>query len=121
MPGRKQKHSPRKGSPRVAPTPPMGKLNVSPKAPISACPFAAAAATPGAAAAVQPIVVESQPEVIAVADEVAPTRSAVIDALPEFGNVTGLTAVESGISIFITPLRSHQWAEFYFDEATSCR
>ena len=62
---------------------------------------------------------ESTVEVVVTAEEVAPTRAAIIEALPEFGNVTGLTAVESGITIYITPLRSGDWAEFYFDEAAT--
>ena len=52
--------------------------------------------TPPAAAAVEVVQVKATPEVVVTAEEVAPTRAAIIEALPEFGNVTGLTAVEAG-------------------------
>ena len=38
----------------------------------------------------------------AVEDDVVKTREEEIDALPEFGEVMGLVAVESGITLFMT-------------------
>ena len=56
--------------------------------------------------------------VTAEEDEAVVTRSEEMESLPEFGDVTGLEAVEAGMSIFITPLRSGKFAAAYFDEAT---
>ena len=50
--------------------------------------------------------------------EAVMTRAEQIDALPEFGKVTGLVAVEAGKTLYLTPLRSGELAAAYFDEAT---
>lgn len=103
----------------VAPTPPMAPKPSAPKTPVAPTVSAAAAAKPAAPAA-EPIIKEvKEPEVVVTTEEVEQSRAAEIEELPEFANVTGLTAVESGITIHLTPLRSKGWADFYFDEATS--
>ena len=43
--------------------------------------------------------------------EAVATRAEQIDALPDFGKVTGLTAVESEKTIYFTPLRSGELAQ----------
>jgi hypothetical protein len=71
---------------------------------------------PAAARALQ------QGQVQSIADgaaEAVATRAEQIDALPEFGKVTGLVAVEAGKTIYLTPLRSGTLAAAYFDEATN--
>ena len=104
---------------RVAPTPPIGRKEPTPKKPVEASTLAAAAAAPAAPAAVNITKEVQESEVVVTTEDVAPTRAAAIEELPEFGNVTGLTAVEAGITLHLTPLRSAAWADFYFDEATS--
>ena len=53
-------------------------------------------------------------------DEATLTRAEQIEELPEFGEITGLKAVDSGISLNMVPLRSgRSLAAAYFDEGTN--
>ena len=79
-------------------------------------PAAAKAQVVAAARVVAPSAVAAT---TALAEEAEVTRAEQIAALPEFGKVTGLKAVESGITLHITPLRSGGLAPGYFDESTS--
>ena len=52
-------------------------------------------------------------------DAAVQTRKDDIEALPTFGEITGLVAVENGITLFITPLRAGAAAECYFNETAT--
>ena len=78
---------------------------------------AAAAGAPEVAAATV-VLPKAGVTVTAEEDEAVETRSEQIEALPEFGEITGLQAVDSGMSLNIVPLRSGKMATAYFDEST---
>ena len=54
-----------------------------------------------------------------VDDVAVQTRRDDIEALPTFGEVTGLVTVETGITLFITPLRAGAAAGCYFNETAT--
>ncbi len=68
-------------------------------------PAAGVTTTPGAA--------------ITIEEELAVTRKDEIEALPVFKEVTGLEAVDAGITMYVVPLRSGEAKECYFDETTT--
>ena len=47
------------------------------------------------------------------------TRKEEIEALPTFGEITGLQPVEAGMTLYLVPLRSGEAKESYFDETAN--
>ena len=47
------------------------------------------------------------------------SRKEEIEALPTFSDATGLEAVDTGITLYVVPLRSGDAKDCYFDETTS--
>ena len=56
---------------------------------------------------------------ITAEEELAVSRKDEIEALPVFKEVTGLEAVDAGITMYVVPLRSGEAKECYFDETTT--
>ena len=56
---------------------------------------------------------------ITIEEELEVSRKDEIEALPVFKEVTGLEAVDAGITMYVVPLRSGEAKECYFDETTT--
>ena len=56
---------------------------------------------------------------VAGEDACVATRKEEIEALPTFGEVTGLQPVEAGMTLYLVPLRSGEAKASYFDETAT--